>query len=385
MKKLCFITTTSLTLKTFVLDTAAYLHEHGEYEITFICDTDDSLPALLPPYIRYLPVPMKRGMHLDGLRTIRELRRIFRRERFDLVQYATPNAALYASIAARQAGVPLRVYCQWGIRYVGMQGGMRRLFRSLERSVCRRSTHIRAVSPKNRQFSIEERLYPADKAVVLGQGGTIGVDLSLYSLDRKAEWRQSVREQYGLLKTVVFGFVGRISRDKGCGELLLAFRRLAAEYPQARLLFIGDREAETGIDPELFDWALDSGQVLFTGPIDKSQLCRMYAAIDIYVHPTYREGFGMVLQEAGAMACAILTTAIPGASEVMEQDVSCLLVPPRDARELEGQMRRLLADPALRERLGEAARRRVESCFDRRDMLRRQWQDYQTLLREGEV
>ena len=128
MKKVCMITTVSLTLKAFVVETAKYLHEKCGYDVTLICDTDEEF-SQLPEFIHYIPAPMGRGIDFSALKSIKALFQIFRKERFDMVQYSTPNAACYASIAARLARVPIRLYCQWGIRYVGMQGLSRKIFK----------------------------------------------------------------------------------------------------------------------------------------------------------------------------------------------------------------------------------------------------------------
>lgn len=60
MKKICFITTVSITLKAFVLKTAEYIHNNTDWEIYFICNKDDEFAAGLPKYIHYLPVNMER-------------------------------------------------------------------------------------------------------------------------------------------------------------------------------------------------------------------------------------------------------------------------------------------------------------------------------------
>ena len=383
MKKLCIITTVSMTLESFVLDGVKALHEiHPDWEITFVCSHNERFATSLPSYIRFFPIKMERGVSLSGLAAVSQMKKLFGRERFDLVQYATPNASLYASIAAKRKKVPVRLYCQWGIRYVGFEGFGRRVFKSLEKTVCRNSTHIRAVSFLNKQFAVEEGLYPEDKAVVLGQGGTIGVDLEEYILAPKKEWRTKIRSACRLGDGVVFGFVGRISRDKGSEELLRAFRSIHGLDPTTKLLMVGTFEADESMDQELLDWAKSCPDVVFTGRVDKHDLREYYAAMDVYVHPSYREGFGMVLQEAAAMECAIVTTDIPGASEVMEEGISCLLAKPRDTESLQNQMTAFLKDPRLRERYGTPARLRVETYFDRRRMIEEQCREYERLLEE---
>lgn len=381
MKKICICTTVSLTMKTFVVETAKYLYEKCGYDITLICNEDKAFEETLPEYIHFIPVHMARGIDLSALSSVRQFIRIFKKQKFDMVQYSTPNAACYASIAAKRAKVPVRLYCQWGIRYVGMSGFSRRIFKAIEKKVCKNSTDVRAVSPMNKAFAVREGLYAPEKAVVVGKGGTIGVDMTHYDIEKKEEYRQRIREQLGIEQDdFVFGFSGRVSADKGCTELLSAFRAVAESGSGAKLLIVGPAEDHCGISSDLLDWARRSEQVVMTGMVDGSKMNEYYSAMDVLVHPTYREGFGMVLQEAGALGIAMITTRIPGASEVMEDGISCILVEPRSADELQTAMTTLLYDREKCVALGKAAYERTKKYYDRMIMLENQKKDYENLL-----
>lgn len=382
MKKICICTTVSITMKTFVVETAKYLHENCGYDITLICNEDEKFEKSLPEYLHFIPVHMARGIDLSALKSIKQFMQIFKEHKYDMVQYSTPNAACYASIAAKRAKVPVRLYCQWGIRYVGMSGISRKIFKAIEKMVCRNSTDIRAVSPMNKAFAVSEGLYPEEKAVVVGKGGTIGVDMQRYDISKKPEYRSEIRKQYGISdEAFVYGFAGRVSADKGCTELLKAFRKITESEPDAKLLIVGPMEANCGVPVELLDWVRKSEQVVMTGMVDGSKMNEYYSAMDVLVHPTYREGFGMVLQEAGALGIAMITTKIPGASEVMEDGVSCLLVEPKDISELESAMKKLITDREYSKKIGQAAYERTKQYYDRPIMLENQRQDYCKLLR----
>lgn len=381
MKKICICTTISLTLKTFVVETAKYLHEKCGYDITLICNDDKAFEQSLPEYIHFIPVHMARGIDFSALSSIKEFLRIFKEQKFDMVQYSTPNAACYASIAAKLTKVPIRLYCQWGIRYVGMSGLSRKIFKAIEKMVCRNSTDIRAVSTMNKAFAVSEGLYPEEKAVVVGKGGTIGVDMQRYDITKKAENASKIRKQYGICgDDFVYGFAGRVSADKGCTELLSAFREVAKNNAKAKLLIVGPFEDNCGVPVDLIAWARNSNQVVMTGMIDGSKMNEYYSAMDVLVHPTYREGFGMVIQEAGALGLAIITTRIPGASEVMEEGMSCLLVEPKNVSELENAMRTLISDRGKSAEIGLAAYERTKKYFNRPIMLENQRADYEELL-----
>ena len=80
MKRICFITTVSGTLKAFVMNTAKYIHENTDWDITFICDCDEEFEKMLPDYIHYIPVPMKRGISVDGIKAMLEMKKIFNKK-----------------------------------------------------------------------------------------------------------------------------------------------------------------------------------------------------------------------------------------------------------------------------------------------------------------
>ena len=368
-------------MKSFVVETAKYLHNECGYDVTLICSPDEAFAKSLPDYLHFIPVDMPRGAKLSGFKSIKVFRKIFREQKFDMVQYSTPNAACYASIAAKWAKVPIRLYCQWGIRYVGLSGVSRVIFKTIEKLVCKNSTHIRSVSHKNMAFAISEGLYKSEKASVVGNGGTIGVDMALYDINNKSEWRASIREKYGLLQSdFIYGFAGRISKDKGCEELLEAFFEVSNNNERAKLLIVGPFENDCGVSSELLEKAKNSDRIVFTDRVDPSEMKKYYSAMDVLVHPTYREGFGMVIQEAGALAVPTITTNIPGASEVMEDGVSCLLAEPKSTEQLAEQMSKVIISDELTKNLGLQAYERTKKLYNRPVMLEFQRKDYEKLI-----
>ena len=85
MKKLCYVTTVSVTIKAFVLPVLKQLCRNTDWEVTVICDQDPNLAELLPEGVRYIPIPMERGISLGGLGACWKMYEIFRKEKFDLV------------------------------------------------------------------------------------------------------------------------------------------------------------------------------------------------------------------------------------------------------------------------------------------------------------
>ena len=193
MKKICYITTVSTTIKSFIIDSAKYMHKKGKYDITFMCNPDDKFEVELPEYIHFIPVKMKRGIGFDGLNVIMQLYKIFKKEKFDLIQYSTPNASLYSSIAGKLAKIKVRLYCQWGIRYVGFTGVKREIFKILEKITCKNSTWIEPDSFGNLKFSYKEKLYTDKKSSVIWNGSAGGVNLEKFDITKKEIWRKEIQ------------------------------------------------------------------------------------------------------------------------------------------------------------------------------------------------
>jgi len=376
MKKICAITTVEVTLTNFVIPAMRVMKEHG-YDVTLICNMSDKFLAEYKDEFRCIHIPMKRGMSvLDMLKMPFVFKRLFKKEQFDYVQYATPNASLYASLGAKWARVPARVYCQWGIRYVGADGIMRKVLKAFEKLTCRNSTHIRPASWKNLDFAVEEGLYPREKAAAIGDGGTIGIDLKQFDISQKTANKEQVLAQYPQLKNkLVFSFVGRLNRDKGVFELLEAFQQLSAERSDVALLQIGDME---GTLPPHLEESRNNPNIVLTGWTN--EVPKYISASDVLVHPSYREGFSMVIQQAMAMELPVVTTDIPGPSEVIEKDVTGVLAEPRDVETLYQCMKWMAEHPKERKAMGQAGRLRCEEKFNRERILQLTLEDREMII-----
>lgn len=367
MKKICFITTIPLTLRVFVLNMAMYLHDNTDWDISFICDYDEEFAKELPDYIHYYPVRMRRGISISGINAMIEIKKIFEREKFDLIQYSTPNASLYASLAGWLANIPVRLYCQWGMVYVEFTGLKRCFFKKLEKLICKLSTWIEPDSNSNLNFAHAEKLYPKNKGSVIWNGSACGVNLEKFNFQNKKEYRKSVRQALGLNESqFVFGFVGRITKDKGINELLTAFIRLIENHRDVYLVMVGPIENSSLMEKELFDWARKSDRVIFVGYTDTVE--RYLSAMDVYVLPSYREGFGMGIVEAEAMGVPVIVTDIPGPIDAMIDGKTGIKVEKKNKEMLFEAMEELYNDRLKVDYYGENARSYVVDMFEQRKL-----------------
>ena len=357
MKKICFITTISITLKSFVLKTAEYIHENTEWDISFICNYDEELEKSLPNYIHYIPVKMERGISLTGIKAMFEMIKIFKREKFDLIQYSTPNAALYASIAAKIVGCKVRNYHLMGFRFMGDTGLKRKLLKGIEKITCKSSTSIECVSISNLEFGVKEKLFSKDKATVVWNGSTGGVDLTRFDFSKRKQWRSEIREEFGYSDNdFIYGFVGRITRDKGVNELLNAFLNLK---DKSKLFIIGNLESNNHLDNALLEKAYNHPNIQFHASV--SDIERDYAAIDVLVLPSYREGFGNVIIEAAAVGTPAIVTNIPGPIDAIIENETALTVSAQNISELHQALQKICTLDY--KQMGIAASKFAESHF----------------------
>lgn len=380
--KYVFLTTVDISLKSFMLPIVSTFSKE-KYDITLMSSMTDEFYDKYSKEYACVKLDLKRGFSFrKTLSCIFKLIKEFKKLRPDIIEYGTENVSFCAAIAGWFTRVPIRIYNHWGARYTGLSGLSKTLSIIIERIAALFSTDIRQVSHKNREMCVKDHIYPAKKVKVLGLGGTVGVDCTKFDLSKKEQYCKEVRDYLNIPREAfVFGFIGRIQKDKGIDELLEAFKNIAKE--NIYLLLIGPLEYTEQLSNELLDWANNNENVIFSGKV--SDVYRYISAFDVMVHPSYREGFGMVLQEAGAMKTPVITTDILGPNEFITDGENGLLVPAKRSVELTIAMKRLLNDDKLRLRLGEKIYKHTLKNFERSVMVDRIIEDRESLLRRKEI
>lgn len=381
MKKICYVTTISMTLKAFALDTAKYLHENGNYDISFICNYDKDFADSLPEYIHYYPVSMERGISIGGIKAILEIKKILKREKFDIVQYSTPNASCYTALASAMEHVPVRLYCQWGIAYVGFSGIKRIIFKLEERMVCKLSTWVEPDSFGNLKFSHDEKLYPARKGSVIWNGSASGVNTRKFNIINKESWRTEIRSKYNIPEeALVYIFVGRVTKDKGINELFASARDLFDKHKDMYLLMVGPNENSESVNKDLYEWSKNNKNVIYCGFTNEVE--KYLSASDVYILPSYREGFGSAVIEAESMGLPVIVSDIPGPTDAMQRNHTGLVVAKGSAKELAKAMYTLYKDCSLRKEYGNNAYDFAVTNFEQKKLFEKILLDRNRLLEE---
>ena len=380
--KICYVATVPITLKAFVLPSIKYIHDNTDWDITVVCDYEKAFKEELPDYVHYHPISMKRGINLSGIGAVLKMIKFFKKEKFDLIQYSTPNASLYASVAGKIAKIPIRLYCQWGMVFVGFSGIKRLIFKLEEKLVCKLSTWIEPDSKSNLNFAHEQGLYPKDKGSVVWNGSASGVNLTKFDINNKSEWRHTIRKKYNIgEKDFVFGFIGRITGDKGINELFSAFKDRFANKPNTYLMLVGEVEKAETVDEQLYNWAEENDRVCFCGWTNAVE--QYLSAMDVYILPSYREGFGSGVIEAEAMGLPVIVSNIPGPTDAMLKDKTGLVVEKADVKSLAEAMNTIYNDRELYQSLASKAHNFAKEHFEQNKLFEYIVDDRKKLLGEN--
>jgi len=216
-----------------------------------------------------------------------------------------------------------------------------------DRVVSRFVDRVIAVSEAARSFLISGKGYAAEKVVVVPNGR----DLSTF---RPGAARDAVRKELGLDRAVpLVGVVGRLEPQKGHAYLLEAWPSVLAEFPDARLLIVGDGSLRSRLQTRAHELAV-ADRIIFAG--FRADVPRVLDALDILALPSLYEGMPLTAIEASAMARPVVATAVDGTPEVIREARTGRLVPPADPGALSRAIRGILRDPLGAERMGRAGR-----------------------------
>lgn len=331
----------------------------ADYDVFVVSDFSAGA-ANVPPSVTCLSVPLSReiliGKDILGLRALHAL---FVRYRFEVVLSVTPKAGLLAMVAAFLTRVPCRIHWFTGQVWVTRKGFARGVLKSADRLIARLASSLLADSPSQRDFLVEQGVVPGNKISVIGDGSICGVDTDCFCPNEEA--RQHVRTSFGIpAEATVVLYLGRLNLDKGLHELACAMEVLGERLPTVHWLFVGPDEDSIVNELRRASHGF-SDRAHFQGFTVQPE--QFMAAADLFCLPSYREGFGSSILEAASVGIPGVATRIYGLTDAVEEGVTGLLVPPRDAEALKDALALLLENVDLREAMGRAARARAVERF----------------------
>ena len=358
-----------------------------DYEVAAVSSPGTDLEEIeIREKVRTFAVPMRRQIALlHDLRSLWQLFWLFRKEKPDMVHSITPKAGLLSMIAAKLAGVPIRLHTFTGLIWPTASGLKRKILVAMDKLLCICATHL---NPEGQGVAHDLQAHITHKPLtVLGHGNVRGIDFDYYKStpDIELAAHQCRVDLRIPSDAFVFLFVGRIVRDKGIVELLEAFKNLTENYFQKNdtsspisLLLVGNKEEYLDPLPPSTQQLINTLPNVYRLPF-QTDVRPFYATAQALVFPSYREGFPNVVLEAGAFALPSIVTDINGSREIITNKDNGLIIPPQCTAALTQAMQTLLHTPHLKS-MGEAAYRNVKQHFSKARVWQQLKDYYQHLL-----
>lgn len=360
--KVAHLTTVDLSLRFLLFPQLVAVIDDGG-EVIGISAPGPWVEGLERDGIRHVALPSstRRFDLAADLRTARDLWQVLRRERPDVLHTHNPKPGLYGRIVGRLAGVPIVVNTVHGLYATeDDRWAKRALVGVLEAIASRFSDEELVQNPEDLAWMVRLHVSRHDRTRLLGNG----VDLARFDPARfTADDRAARRAELGVGPgDVLVGTVGRLVAEKGYPELFEAMAALPERY---RLVVVGadDPEKPDALDRDLVDAARARG-AQFLGHRD--DVDALYAAMDVFVLASHREGFPRAAMEAAAMGVPVVATDIRGCRQVVDDGVNGRLVAVGRPAELVAAIRALGDDPDRLRAAGIAGRRIAIERFDER-------------------
>lgn len=187
------------------------------------------------------------------------------------------------------------------------------------------------------------------KAKVIGFGSSNGVSTSYFDIDKiDAEKRAELVKKYSLNNVITIGFVGRITEHKGCYELVEAFEKIHKKHSNVRLIMMGHIKC----DAEFENRFRNHPAII---PIPFQDDVPLYMSLlDVFVLPSWREGFPNVPIQAAAMKIPIIVSDATGCIDSVNNNINGMVFSTQNTNELESSMLRYIEDESLRNTHGKA-------------------------------
>lgn len=379
--KLIRTSTVPGSLNSFCRGLLKELEEQDGYEVIAVSSPGEELDEVgKREGVKTYAVAMERRISpFKDLKSLIGLIKVFRKEKPDMVHSITPKAGLLSMIAAWICRVPVRLHTFTGLVFPTATGTKQKILILTDRLTCACATHIVPEGEGVKQDLVNYKI-TKKPLKVLGFGNIKGIDLKVFNPDLpevKAEANKMRKE--GLF---TFIYIGRLVGDKGINELIEAFSKLHARNPNTRLLLVGRMEQDIDpLNPEIVAEIKSNTAIEAVGL--QSDVRPWLAASDVFVFPSYREGFPNVVIEAGAMGLPSIVTDINGAREIIIDGKNGIIIPSKNVEALYRGMKDIIANQSDRTHMQANARPSVASRFEQ-SFVRKCLKDYYRDLLNGQ-
>jgi glycosyltransferase involved in cell wall biosynthesis len=366
MDKLIRITTIPGSLRSLLKGQLGYMNNF--YEVIAVSSPGDILKQVgRDEGVRYEEVEMTRVISpLKDILSLYKLIVLFKKEKPFIVHTHTPKAGTLGMIAAKLTGVPHRLHTVAGLPLLETTGNKRKVLDMVEKFTYKCATKVYPNSKGLYDIIIKNGYTNKTKLKVIGNGSSNGIDTSFFDPQIfDADKKKDIRQKIGISPNdFVFIYVGRIVKAKGVNELIQAFKKINSKYDNAKLLILGSYERE--LDPVLHETEKEiesNPQIFYMGY--QNDVRPFFSIANVLTFPSYREGFPNVVLQASAMNLNSIVSDINGCNEIIKNNETGFVIPPKNAEMLYKKMEYLCLNPGENERMGNNARASICENFER--------------------
>ncbi|MBI3217909.1 MAG: glycosyltransferase family 4 protein [Bacteroidetes bacterium] len=388
------ITTAPVSLKVLLNGQVNFLQRHNFHVLAVSADGKEVVD-IVSQQVPHQVIPMTRAITpFQDLKCLIQLVRLIRSFKPHIVHTHTPKAGLLGMMAAFWCRVPIRMHTIAGLPLMEASGVKRRILKLTERITffCAHRLYPNSFGLLDfirKEFKVPSELINSpinpssdhSKFKVIGNGSSNGIDTSYFS--RTSELEQEafqLRLKWRIpQESLVFGFVGRLVRDKGIVELVDAFRQIA-DTIEARLLLVGD--FEHGLDPlpeATLDFLENDPRVIVPG--FQQDVRPWLMMMDVFTFPSYREGFPNSVMQACSLEIPCIVSDINGCNEIIENQVNGIIVPAKESSSLLNAMKLLANNAELRTTFAQKSRTHLVANFDQNYLWNQLLEEYRVLLK----
>lgn len=374
-KKIIRMTAHSRTL-TLLKGQIGYLAKH--YDLLLVAKDSGGFKEFAESEgVKYRDIDIKREISITSdIKSLFSLYNLFRKEKPDIVHANTPKGALLGMVAAKLAGIKHRIYNVNGLRFETATGKLRKLLILMEKIACACATKI--IPQSNGVADVLRREKITKKPLkVIHNGSGNGVDIEYFNpeIPEIIKEAKDIRNNFDGIN---FVFVGRLVGDKGVNELVEAFDRLSKENYNVQLYLVGGKEQD--LDPIKSETLLTIEENPSIFAVGTQKDVRPYLkASDVFILPSYREGFPNVVLEALSMGLPVIVSDVNGGPDAVKDNFNGFVIPKKNQEALYEKMKLLASDPELRMTLAKNGRPFVIEKFNRPDLWKATLEMYNNL------
>jgi glycosyltransferase involved in cell wall biosynthesis len=366
--KLLRISTVPHSLYLLLRGQIKYMSEHG-FEVFMASSTDSSVPLLEKQEgARHYDIPLSRKLSVfSDLKALYHTIKLIKKIRPDIVHTHSPKAGIVGMLAARLCNVKLKIHTVAGLPLIEASGAKRKLLVEVEKLTYKFADWVLPNSQEQLAF-IKKNIYNGNKLTIVGKGSSNGIDLDYFSKtpDHLAH-RDELRNHYQIEQDdLVLTFVGRLANYKGVNELVAAFKNLSMRHANIKLLLVGPFEDLNPLSAETLKEIESNNAIITTGHLEDIRPCLNIT--DIFVFPSYREGFPQSLMQACAYELPCVATDINGCNEIIFDNVNGFLIKVKDVEDLEQKCEILINDEQLRQKFGSNSKAYLTENFEQKLM-----------------